>query len=123
MISALVSYDLLQGLGTYIFSERAISNLRARKNRSYTASISHHPNPQHRKNTYEGNGIQPVFVASLLELCAQLEDLGILLRGRVAWVTALLVGGDGGVIKMIILGIQILDSGGFGCHDGVEGGR
>ena len=66
---------------------------------------------------YESQGVQTLSITGLLELGSQLEDLGILLWGRVARVTALLVWGSGREVVVIVLGIK-LHGGVLGRHGG-----
>ena len=55
-------------------------------------------------------------MAGLLELGSQLEDLRILLRRCVARMTVLRNRGNGGVVVVVVLGIELELVGGCGSH-------
>lgn len=60
-----------------------------------------------RDNTYQGQRIQAIGVALLLERLPQLLDCGILLWGQVARVAVGLDGSDDGEVKVVVLGVEV----------------
>lgn len=66
-------------------------------------------------NAHESQSVQSLLIARLLKLGSQLEDLGILLWGSVARVTALLGWCGGREVVVIVLGIKF-HGGVFGRH-------
>lgn len=78
--------------------------------REQSVGILHDP----RLRTYQSNGVKSLSAAVLLQLHAQLVDLGLLLRGdmaRVAWEFVL---GDSWVIIVVVLWVKA--EGGNFCH-------
>jgi len=101
-------------VGLYICSESATLNFLARRNRSYS-KVSNRPEYEILQ-THKSQSIQSLRVASCLELRSQLEELGILFGGCVAWVAVFLFWGCCWKLVIIVLGIQF-DIGVFSVHD------
>lgn len=59
------------------------------------------------QETEHGQGVEALVETSLLEGGAELVNLGILLRCRVAGVSALVGVGDGGEVVVVVLGVLV----------------
>jgi hypothetical protein len=57
--------------------------------------------PQHTKR------VQPLCVPQLLQFSPELSDLLVLLLGCVAWVTGLRLGSGGGVVIVVVFGVEV----------------
>lgn len=70
-------------------------------------------------DSYQGQGVQAIGVALLLERLPQLLDCGILLVGQVARVAVGLYGSNDGEVEVVVLGVEVDASGSCcGSHVG-----
>lgn len=102
-------------VATYIFSDCATSNLRARRNRSCGPLV-----PQTKEEvllrTHKSYGVESLRVPSCFQLHSQLVELGFLLGSCVAWVTTLGVDRDDGEVIVVVLGVKFQGGTGDLCH-------